>query len=228
MSSPIVPQIIPIPNRFVKDLTGQRFGRLVALGFAGLMRVGKQGVTRATWLCRCDCGNELVVVSGRLVSGVTQSCGCLMRQRVSEAHRTHGMSGTPEHAAWLNIRNRCRNPNTTHYADYGGRGIKVCDRWRDSFADFFADMGPRPSANHTIDRIDNGGDYEPGNCRWATMSEQCNNRRTCRNLTFQGETHTVTEWAQIRGIAVDTLLARVRLGWSVERALTTPVKPPHE
>jgi hypothetical protein len=119
---------------------------------------------------------------------------------------------------------RCENTNTRSYPNYGGRGISVCTRWRDSFETFLADMGPRPSSTHSIDRIDNEGNYEPGNCRWATVDIQANNKRRTIVLTFDGRTQPLTAWASEVGIARDTLNARLRsYGWDVERALTTPV-----
>jgi hypothetical protein len=119
---------------------------------------------------------------------------------------------------------RCYNPNWKQYADYGGRGIKVCDRWRKSYANFLADIGRRPSPNHSLDRIDHDGDYSPENCRWATAVEQARNRRMARMLTYGGETMCLSAWAERYSLRAQTLGRRLRAGWDAERALTTPVE----
>lgn len=139
--------------------------------------------------------------------------------------RTHGLWRRPEYKTWENAIQRCTNPNHSSYERYGGRGIRVCEEWRDSFLAFFEHVGPRPSPAHSIDRIDNDGDYEPGNVRWATDREQRANTRRTRRLTFQGRTQSLAMWAQEMGIRKSTLHYRfVCLGWSAERALTTPVQ----
>lgn len=165
----------------IHDLAGERFTRLVAL-----RRVADRRSHRTVWLCRCDCGAETVVRTGDLRSGNTRSCGCFYRETCSrtarqylgKGNRQHGLYGTGEHRVWATMKSRCLNPNAQRYADYGGRGIKVCDRWL-KVENFYADMGPRPAgvspggrALYSIHRIDNDGDYEPGNCCWATQQEQ--------------------------------------------------------
>lgn len=131
-----------------------------------------------------------------------------------------------EYWAWVSMKQRCYNDRKGDYAYYGGRGIKVCERWRNDFVAFFEDMGPRPSAAHSIERIDNDGDYEPGNCRWATRQEQVDNRRCSHRLTAYGRTQTVSQWSREIGIARDTITYRLKKGWSVERALSDNVPNP--
>ncbi len=131
----------------------------------------------------------------------------------------------PELQAWYDMNRRCFRSSTVYYADYGGRGIRVCQRWANSFEAFIEDMGHKPSPRHSLDRIDNDGDYEPGNCRWATWIEQERNRRNVRVLTFRGETRSLPEWADVLGVNRVTLMARIsKLGWTVEKALATPVR----
>lgn len=146
------------------DLKGQKFGRLTAVEPKG-----------SKWLCHCDCGNQVEVYQGSLRKGASKSCGCLRRELTTSRNAKHGMSGTVEHECWKNMIQRCTNPKNPGYPDYGGRGIKVCERWL-SFENFFADMGVRPEGC-SLDRIAVEGDYEPANCRWATQMQQQRNRR---------------------------------------------------
>lgn len=128
----------------------------------------------------------------------------------------------PEHIAWCDMRKRCYLSTHFRYADYGGRGVGVCERWRHSFEAFYQDMGPRPSASHSLDRIDNNGDYEPGNCRWSTAKEQARNTRRNRMLTFRGQTMCVAAWSEETGININTLYIRIHRGWSIDRVLSKP------
>lgn len=139
----------------------------------------------------------------------------------------HGLSYTPEHRVWSHIINRCTNRRSPYYARYGGRGIKVCERW-EWFPNFYKDMGPRPGPGYSIERINNDGDYKPSNCKWATKQEQARNRRSNRHITFAGRTQLLVEWAEETGISEETIYARInQLGWTVEKALTTPVRMTH-
>lgn len=190
---------------------GDRFGQLVVLGEEPRHETPNGSIVRKI-RCRCDCGGESVVALARLRNGGTRSCGCL----VGGGHRTHGCTGTPEYRTWNGIKKRCSDGSDFRY---GGRGIRVCERWLNSFEAFLADMGERPSAEHSIDRIDNDGDYSPENCRWATAKEQM--RNTCYNVlvTHDGETLCVAEWAERHGVSASLLARRLRLGWSFERAV---------
>jgi hypothetical protein len=191
------------------NLIGQRFGRWTVVGPAQ---------TRAAyWSCHCECGTTRDVDQVSLLRAHSKSCGCTRNTP------THGMCGAPEYRIWAAMRSRCNDPKTATFHNYGGRGIVVCERWK-SFEAFYADMGPRPSSKHTLDRINNDGNYEPGNCRWATRQEQANNMRTCVRLSHDGKTHTLAEWARETGMSQGALLSRLKRGWSIDRTLTTPVE----
>lgn len=195
---------------------GAAFGRWTVVGPA---HPDRKRNTR--WSCRCRCGTIREVLQQSLLSGISQSCGCFHRERVTAASRTHGLSGSSDvYRVWRGIRARCLNPANPRWKDYGGRGITMCARWEASFADFAADMGPRPSMNHSIERTDNSKGYEPGNCVWATPSQQQRNRRANAVVEFAGERRCVSEWAEALGVPRSRLEARLRRGWSVERALT--------
>jgi hypothetical protein len=206
------------PPKTRMNLLGRQFDRLTVIE-----EVERRGRVRQ-WRCICSCGGEIVVAQGNLTSGATRSCGCFHRERASAANLTHGLSNTTEHVIWSGMRARCSNPKHTAYADYGGRGITVCERWN-SFQNFLADMGPRPSKQHSIDRIDVDGPYSPQNCRWATPSEQAQNKGSNRLVTFNGETTTISEWSRRLGIGAQLLGKRLDvLGWTVEHALATPAR----
>ena len=134
------------------------------------------------------------------------------------------MKNTPEYEAWAGMKKRCLNPNFKSYNSYGGRGIKICQTWQNSFEQFYKDMGPRPSFEHSVDRIDNNGDYTPNNCRWATRSEQSRNKSVTRLISFKGKTQCLTDWAKEKGLSKDVLWRRLKAGWSIERALTSPIR----
>jgi len=198
------------------DLEGQVFTRLTVLGFCGRTNLGM-----TLWWCECVCGQIRKVLTGGLRNGSSKSCGCLTR---SGQGATHRMSFTPEYNTWVLMKGRCLNPNNQDYAHYGMRGIKVCDRWLNSFENFFVDMGKRPSPKHTIERIDNNGNYEPKNCEWATRKKQSNNRGCNHYITFQEQTKTLAQWSEISGISYGALKGRLKREWDIEDALTIPVK----
>ncbi len=190
------------------ELEGQRFGRLVAIRDAGSNR--KQRM----WLCQCDCGKQIEVQASKLKSGWTRSCRCVTRAR------THGLNDAPERSMWRDMMKRCSDPTHPGYHNYGGRGIKVCDAWHD-FPTFYRDRCPRPSALHTLDRIDNDGDYSPENTRWATRKQQSNNRRDNHLITHEGLTLSVTAWSERLGISVGCIVKREKNGWKTSDILST-------
>lgn len=198
------------------DRTGQVFGRLKVIGKDGF----KGG--QVAWLCQCQCGNTVTVPSYYLGSGTTQSCGCLQRERASEFSRTHGMSNSREYRIWSAMKTRCSNENRDNYKYYGGRGISVCSRWINSFENFIADMGPCPSDKHSIERKDVNGNYEPGNCYWATQSEQLRNTSRSVRVTWDGRSVTLKELAEITGVDYDLIQQRLKGGWDVVKAVTQP------
>jgi hypothetical protein len=207
------PQTTRRSPRF-KDLTGLRFGSLAVLNYAG-----KNKHNHPVWLCRCDCGKEKVIEGGALKQGLSKTCGC---SSANGHHFKHRMTNTPEFQTWSSMLRRCYNRNCPDYQNYGARGIFVCERWKASFSNFFDDMGSRPDG-HSIDRIDVNGNYEPNNCQWASRTVQNRNTRQNHKLTFDGKTLTISEWAEIIGVAPAAIFCRIRRGWSTERALTTPL-----
>lgn len=205
-----------VRNRPIKDCTGMRFGRLVALSL--VQRDPKWQGHR--WLFRCDCGAEKVASIKTVTSGHTSSCGCLATQVLVSRNATHGLSRDHrrEYRSWKDMRARCANTNDSDYADYGGRGIRVCERWND-FAAFLADMGSRP-AGKTLDRIDVNGGYEPGNCRWASAGVQANNKRSNLRLSIDGVSRTLQEWSDMHGVGRSTVRWRLRQGWPLDRVFS--------
>lgn len=178
---------------------------------------------RRAFLCRCDCGRERVIKFELLPIGRSTSCGaCGKPERKKQSW--HGMSRTPEYRTWQEVIRRCCNPNRPFYMTYGGRGITICDRWKNSFEAFLEDMGKRPSPQHSIERIDVNGNYEPSNCKWATPTEQARNKRTNVSYVFNGKGLTLPEWEQFTNIPAETMRTRIEVyGWTIERALTEPV-----
>jgi hypothetical protein len=176
------------------ELSGQKFGRLSVISFSGKNNSGHN-----MWLCKCDCGNEKIVDVAHLKSGAISSCGCLRLERVKDRLTVHGKRHSTEYNSWANMIQRCTNPNRPDYKYYGGRGIKVCERWTVSFKNFLEDMGLKPTPKHEIDRFPNNetGQYEPGNCRWATDPNQSKNRRDNRMVEYKGEEMILSDLARI-------------------------------
>lgn len=200
------------------DLIGQRFGRLIV---NGRTQPGYGSGLKSLWICVCDCGRSINVPTNRLRLGQTKSCGCLAtesKQRQRPEITTHGMTNTPEYRAWIALRSRCTNEKAGTYQDYGARGIVVCDRWKDSFENFYTDMGPRPTPDHSVERRDVNGNYDPNNCYWATRLEQMNNRRVNVFYNFQGEQLTLTQIARRIGVNVETIRSRLNRGATEEEA----------
>lgn len=192
---------------------GKVFGRLTVVEPAENSPAGA-----ARWRCVCVCGGETTTTAQKLTSGHTTSCGCYAR----EVNRSHGLYRSPEYNIYQTMIQRCTNEKDDAYSRYGGRGIKVCDRWLESFENFYADMGPRPSPKHTIDRKDNEGDYEPGNCKWETWDVQYRNRRQTVWYEFNGERLCQKDLCSKYNLDEATFAARLRRGWSLEKAVTTP------
>lgn len=202
----------------VNNLTGHRFGRLIVLGYSH-----KDNNNKHCWICQCDCGEKKTVQGCHLVSEQIKSCGCLQREFVARLNWKHGMNDTPEHASWMQMIRRCRDPKHIDYKDYGGRGITVCPEWIE-FANFYRDMGKRP-VGMSIERLNVNGDYCKANCVWATDEQQQNNRRNNTFIEFDGKKMTRTQWERSLGLTKGVLLARInKYGWSVEKALTTPAR----
>lgn len=180
-------------------ITGQKFGMLLAL---------ERGTkSPRKWVFKCDCGRVKEMEKYAVYYGYTKSCGCIRAQKNTK----HGMTESSEYIIWGTMVKRCTNPKSKSFPDYGGRGIKVCPDWL-TFTSFIRDMGPKPSPQHTLDRIDNSGNYEPSNCRWATRAVQARNQRRNVNCTFNGVTKCLTDWASELGVHYATLRRHVAAG----------------
>lgn len=193
------------------DLIGQTFGRLLVIRFDGFRR------DKGTWKCLCSCGALCSVQTDSLRGGFTKSCGCLRAEITGALKRSHQKSARPEFGIWTQMKMRCVNPKNKRYANYGGRGITVCKRWH-NFEHFYADMGPRPSPKHSIERVNNDGNYEPSNCVWLLMNLQTANRQNTVKVTYKNQTHHLSEWARILGTTDKTIKCR----WLAGKPLENP------
>lgn len=208
----------------VIDLTGQRFGRLLVL-----KRVKNDKHNKAKWACICDCGKEVVVLGNDLRQGKTTSCSCAQKDMITQSNTIHGESESRLYNIWKKIKKRTNDKADKDYKNYGGRNIRICKEWEVDFL-VFKEWALSSGYNDslTIDRKDNNKSYSPENCRWVSMKVQNRNKRNNREITYQGTTKTLVEWAEYLGINRGTLLTRLRVGWSVEKAFTTPVKQPRK
>lgn len=198
-----------------KNLEGQRFSRLIAIKLVG-QNIRKNNL----WECKCDCGNTVTILARSLLDGKTQSCGCLQKERVIESnikiHTTHDKSKTNLYSKWAGMKRRCYNLNDKRYPDYGGRGITLCEEWKENFETFYnwaINNGYKKEL--TIDRIDTNGNYNPSNCKWSTMLEQSHNKRNNRNITYKEKTQTIAEWSRQLGLNTKSLYTRVERGLNI-------------
>jgi hypothetical protein len=207
-------------NKTKYDFVGKSFGRWTVINYAGTASGHSQ------WYCRCLCGTKRNVMQSRLLRGTSTSCGCWQKENARDLNTKHGMWKSSEYRIWAGLVNRCTNPNNPDYPRYGARGITVCDRWRHSFENFYADMGERLSSKYSIDRIDNNGNYSPDNCRWATSKQQTRNASYNVNISYNGRTQTRIEWAEELGVSQQVM--RWRLShWDIERAMMQPLEIYH-
>jgi len=208
-------------HSLAKDNTGLIFGRLTAIA-----PVERATNKRIKWLCICQCGTEVSVEAQSLHLGKTKSCGCIHSEVLIKRNSSHGRVATPEYYSWGDLIQRCDNPNNIGYHNYGGRGITYDKRWS-SFELFFKDMGKKPTRKHTLDRMNNEGNYKKNNCRWATRAEQSRNTRRNRHITAFGETQLLCEWAREGGVASPLIAYRLDHGWSPERAVSRSTEQEH-
>lgn len=197
---------------------GDKHNRLTVTGF----RNGKSGEGRKA-SCLCECGSIVEVRQSALIRGATRSCGCLQKERAKQASTTHGKRKVKEYSVWNMMRRRCYDVKEPCYIHYGGRGIEVCERWRTSFEHFYADMQPRPSQEHTLERVDVNGDYCPENCKWATRSEQNRNKRTTKYISHAGKTMIAIDWDKHNGWKSGIVSNRIFNGWNPKQAVSWPL-----
>lgn len=201
------------------DLVGKKFNRLLVLKKA--FRKNQ----KVMWECKCDCGNITYVNTFYLTGNKVRSCGCLHKEQLIERNTTHNQRHTKLYETWKKMKDRCANPNATQYNNYGGRGITVCDEWKNDFQPFYnwaMDNGYQEGL--TIDRIDNDGNYCPQNCRWISLKEQQRNKSSNRVIFYKGEKHCLSEWCELLNLKYSTISGRLRKNWSIEQAFETPIK----
>lgn len=223
----------------MNDILNQRFGRLVVLCCLPKTKTYR----RFKYKCHCDCGTIKITNRSALLSGGSKSCGCLRRERIINMNRIHGLSDSKEHRLYLRIKERCYNSRNDSYKSYGARGIRLCSGWNTSFESFYEDIvsniGHKPSKEFSIDRINNNLNYSCGHCneckknnwpfnvRWATALQQANNKRRNHFLTLNNETLTIAQWSRKLKLNSQTLICRIKRGWSIEAALTKPIDKKH-
>lgn len=201
------------------NLAGQRFGRLVARSHA----YSNNGFNY--WACECDCGNSKITRQDSLQKGMTKSCGCLVKEQAKKHSTKHGQSGTRLYLIWNGMRQRCENPRDTTFHNYGGRGISVCNEWLNFNSFFMWAIANGYKDDLSIDRKDNNGNYEPGNCRWITLREQQRNKRTNRLITYDGKTMCLKDWENMLGFSRGLIANRLERGWSIKNAINVNAQP---
>ena len=196
------------------DLTGKRYGSLTVEKIA----VDEPG-KKKKWLCKCDCGNEIIVTSSNLVSGRTSSCKICGKKRLSEKNKKHGMTSTKLYGVWNSIKTRCTNTNSKSYKDYGARGIRICEEWKESSNFFEWALANGYKNGLEIDRIDVNGNYEPSNCRWVAREQNSNNKRNNKYIEYNGETKTLAEWSRYFDVNYKNLSRNLIKGYSFDEAV---------
>lgn len=205
--------------RISKDISGEIFHRLTVIKENGRRNNSRKEIL---WECKCSCGNITNTTKRNLIDGSTKSCGCYALEVRKNLHKTHGKSRSPLYKIWSGMKQRCLDKNCKAYVNYGGRGIKICENWIDSFSCFYNDMSESYKKGLEIDRIDNNGNYELSNCKWSNREEQSNNRRSNIILEFNGIKKNITQWAEFTKISRKIIFQRISRGWSIEKALTSP------
>lgn len=214
-------------GRKYTELSGKRFGKLLVL-----CRINRteDGDNAPIWECKCDCGNMTKVKSGNLMNGKTNSCGCIRRKNTSELGRSRRVYSETEkrlRSIWTDMLRRCEKPSNKDFHNYGARGIVVCNEWHsfDTFKEWSFENGYASSLS--IDRVDVNGDYSPSNCKWATVTEQANNKRNTQFVNYNGEKISVANLSREKGVSYPTLLSRIKAGWDIETAVSKPVRGGH-
>lgn len=196
---------------------GNKYGRLTAIKFHH-----KDKWRHPYWLFKCKCGNKKVIDVYKVTTKATKSCGCLHKELLSKNNATHRMTKTPTYISWIDMKTRCYNQKYRQRRNYKDKGITICDRWKNSFENFYQDMGKRP-AGKTLDRINNDGNYELNNCRWATAKQQANNTSKNCIILFNKQAKTLAEWSQFLNIKYSTIHSRLNRGWSINKSLTKKI-----
>jgi hypothetical protein len=202
-----------------ENIIDKKFGKLLVIENKGIDKDGN-----SIWLCKCDCGNEKIYRRSQLLNKQVVSCGCWRKERLKKhGYRSDKKHIPKEYSIWQLAKDRCYNINNKRYKDYGGRGINICDEWKNNFEKFLKDMGNCPKNKNSIDRINNNGNYEPGNCKWSDNLEQANNKRNNHYVEFNGQIKTLAEWSRELNINYATIHSRLQRGWNIEKTLTTEV-----